>query len=134
MTISSRTAWAIAVPGMAGLGALCFLSLFMIPAYKGTNLFIQSRPVCIAAAQYVIRSGYLKPAPTLAQFERDNPSYCRNALTTKDADGTWNGSLFDQIAKGAVYVRVTFGPKWRAATGMESRIVVVKRSGVDDPT
>lgn len=73
------------------------------------------------------------PTPTLAQFERDNPSYCRNALTTKDGGGTWTGSLFDQIVNGATYVRITFGPKWRAATGRDSRIVVVKRSGVDDP-
>ena len=132
----SRVAWPAAMLGIAatlGIIAFCAASLFAFPAFGGSGDQL-ARTTCVAAARYVFRTEHRRPRGSFADFERQNPSYCENALVVPDSDGVWPGTLFEQILQGAVWVRVKFGPTWRDATGRPGRIVVVRRSGVDDPT
>jgi hypothetical protein len=99
---------------------------------QGREPFLQSRATCMAAAAYAVRHDFHSRGVNLdksaADFARDNPSFCRNALVYEDG---WPApSLAARILDGPVFVYVDYA-SWVDSAPPERNglIVVVTRWG-----
>lgn len=117
---------------LAALAAAAALLALLAARGQGREPFLTSRPVCLKAAAFALRQDFHSRGVHLdrsaADFARDNPAFCRNALVT--GDGWPPPGFLERLIDGPTYVYVDYG-RWRQS-GPPQRsglIVVVTRSG-----
>lgn len=99
---------------------------------QGREPFLTSRSICLEAAAFAVRRDFHSRGVRLdrsaADFARDNPAFCRNALVTRD--GWPPPGFLERLIDGPTYVYVDYGG-WRdeAPPERSGRIVLVTRRG-----